>query len=120
MAEILLAEDKGWDAAKIADLIAHGPENNEVQIDHPIPVHITYFTAWVDDNGETQMASDVYGHEQRITLALAGKWNQIVVGPEPSGAGEDRSGAARQHPDRARSAFNSVGDLVQSILGGNF
>ncbi len=56
LAEILLAEDKGWDAGKIADLIAKGPENNEVKIDHPIPVHITYFTAWVDDKGDTQMA----------------------------------------------------------------
>ena len=44
-------------------------------------MHITYFTAWVDEKGETQMASDVYGHEKRITLALAGKWEQIVKGP---------------------------------------
>ena len=48
---ILLGEDKGWDAAKIAELITTGPENNEVPIDHKIGVHITYFTAWVDEQG---------------------------------------------------------------------
>ena len=33
LAEMLLAEDKGWDAARIADLIANGPPNNEMPID---------------------------------------------------------------------------------------
>ncbi len=119
MAEILLGEDKGWDAAKIADLIAHGPENNEVQIDHPIPVHITYFTAWVDDNGETQMARDVYGHEKRITQALQGKWDQIAVGPNHL-APVKIDPELRASIQQSSSAFTSVGDLVQSIFGGNF
>ena len=116
LAEILLAEDKGWDAGKIADLIAKGPENNEVKIDHPIPVHITYFTAWVDDKGETQMARDVYGHERKIELALAGKWNEIVVGP-------NHLAPVKIDPELRASiqnsnTFGSVGNLVQSILGG--
>ncbi len=119
MAEILLAEDKGWDAAKIADLIAHGPENNEVQIDRKIPVHITYFTAWVDDKGETQMARDVYGHEKRITLALEGKWDQIVVGPNHL-APVKIDPELRASIQQSGSVFNSVGDMVQSILGGGF
>jgi murein L,D-transpeptidase YcbB/YkuD len=126
MAEILLAEDKGWDAAKVADVIERGPENNEIGIDHPIRVHITYFTAWVDEAGETQMARDVYGHEKRITQALQGKWAQIAKGPNhlapvqlnrveegffsfsfPGGGSGKKSGG-------------SVGDFVQSILGGGF
>jgi L,D-transpeptidase YcbB len=41
MAEIMLYEDKGWDAAKIAELLATGPDNNEVPIDKKIGVHIT-------------------------------------------------------------------------------
>jgi L,D-transpeptidase YcbB len=121
LAEILLAEDKGWDAAKVADLIEHGPENNEIPIERVIPVHITYFTAWVDEKGETQTASDVYGHEKRITLALAGKWQQIVKGPNhlaPVELNRVEEGFLYFGSSRKRPA--SVGDYVQSVLGGGF
>ncbi|MFN0219471.1 MAG: murein L,D-transpeptidase [Hyphomicrobium sp.] len=77
LAEVLMAEDKGWDAAKVADTIKNGPENNDVVLDKPVPVHITYFTAWVDESGEVKTVKDIYGHEQRIKLALAGRWNEI-------------------------------------------
>ena len=35
-----------------------------------IPVHITYFTAWVDDAGKLQVRADVYGHDERMEQAL--------------------------------------------------
>ncbi|MBZ0208192.1 MAG: L,D-transpeptidase family protein, partial [Hyphomicrobium sp.] len=114
MAEVLLSEDKGWDEARIADVIANGPPNNEVQIDRKIGVHITYFTAWVDDKGELQTARDVYGHEQRIQLALAGRWTQIAKGPNhlaPVRAPEGVTYAGG-------NPFKSVGDFISSALGG--
>jgi murein L,D-transpeptidase YcbB/YkuD len=118
MAEVLLAEDEGWDAAKIAELITNGPENNEVPIDHKIGVHISYFTAWVDEAGQLQTARDVYGHEQRIKLALAGKWNEIDKGP-------NHLAPVTVDPDVRASIYRStrpstVGDYVQSVLGGGF
>jgi hypothetical protein len=58
-----------------------GPtDENPITLDQKIPVHITYFTAWVDAEGNEQGAKDVYGHEQRLKLALEGKFNQIVRG----------------------------------------
>lgn len=80
LAEILLEEDKGWGPAQVREILRNGPQNNEIAIDSKIPVHITYFTAFVDDNGKLQTFPDVYGHERRITLALEGKWNQILKG----------------------------------------
>jgi murein L,D-transpeptidase YcbB/YkuD len=115
MAEIIMAEDKGWDAAKIADLLANGPPNNEVPIDKKVGVHITYFTAWVDDKGELQTARDVYGHEQRIKLALDGRWSQIAKGPNhlaPVRAPENVSYAG--------NPFKGVGDFISQALGGGF
>jgi murein L,D-transpeptidase YcbB/YkuD len=112
MAEILLSEDKGWDAARIADLIANGPPNNEVPIERKIGVHVTYFTAWVDEQGALQAARDVYGHEKRITQALTGEWAQIAKGPN------------HLAPVRAPEAvsysggFGSVGDFISQALGG--
>ncbi|MGO9547068.1 MAG: L,D-transpeptidase family protein [Rhodomicrobium sp.] len=80
LAKIALREDKGWDAAHVMELFNKGPLNNEIVLDRKIPVHMTYFTAFVDDDGKLHTFSDVYGHERRITLALEGKWDRIVRG----------------------------------------
>jgi murein L,D-transpeptidase YcbB/YkuD len=78
LAEVLLAEDQGWETNKIAALVKSGPQNNNVPLTKKIPVHITYFTAWVDDTGRLNTRPDVYGHEARIQLGLEGKAHLIV------------------------------------------
>jgi L,D-transpeptidase YcbB len=80
LARILLREDKGWDAAHVNEMVRTGPSNNEIAIERKIPVHITYFTAMVDEGGKLHTFSDIYGHERRIAQALEGKWEQIVKG----------------------------------------
>ncbi|MGW8205725.1 MAG: L,D-transpeptidase family protein [Hyphomicrobiaceae bacterium] len=77
LAEIVLQEDKGWDAEKVHSLLRNGPENNNIALESKIPVHVTYFTAWVDDTGELRSRPDMYLHEKRIRLALAGQWDRI-------------------------------------------
>lgn len=77
LAEVILKEDKGWDAAQVQNLLQTGPENNNIALESKIPVHVTYFTATVDDQGELRTRPDMYLHEKRIRLALAGKWDQI-------------------------------------------
>ena len=78
LAEVIMAEDKGWDKAKVNEMITTGPEDHDVALDKPIPVHVTYFTVWVEDNGELKTFPDVYGHEQRIKLGLEGRWSEIA------------------------------------------
>ena len=51
LAEILLKEDKGWDASKVQELSTRA-SMKRVTLDHPVPVHTTYFTAVVDDQGK--------------------------------------------------------------------
>jgi murein L,D-transpeptidase YcbB/YkuD len=80
LAEILLREDKGWDAEHVRDMVRNGPSNNEIMIDRKIPIHTTYFTALVDEKGKLHTFPDVYGHEKRIRLALAGQWSNIRKG----------------------------------------
>jgi len=72
LAEILLARDKGWSAEKVRGLLAEG-YNNEVELTTQIPVHVTYFTAVVGDDGRVAYFADVYGHDARTAAALAGK-----------------------------------------------
>jgi L,D-transpeptidase YcbB len=77
LAEILLDEDKGWPADKVQGMLAQG-YNNEVELTKQIPVHVTYFTARVGDDGQVSYFADIYGHDARVAAALAGK----VVAPE--------------------------------------
>jgi len=114
LAEILMAEDKGWEAGRVADLISNGPPNNEVPVERSIPVHIVYLTAWVDEAGTLQTARDVYGHEKRIQQALEGKWSQIAKGPNH--LAPVRAPAALASGGGA--GFKSLNDLVTSVFGG--
>lgn len=98
LAKIALREDKGWTSKQVDDALYKGPLNNEIAIDHRIPVHMTYFTALVDEDGRLHTFPDVYGHERRITLALEGKWDRIVKGRDELAPVElDLSAAHREH-----------------------
>lgn len=78
LAEVVMAIDKGWDPAAVRGLISDGPEDNDVALDTPIPVHMTYFTVWAAGNGEVQTFPDIYGHEKRIRLGLNGRWEELA------------------------------------------
>lgn len=120
LAEILLKEDKGWDRAKIDELSASGPLNNEVAMDKRIMIHLTYFTAWVGDDGKVKTFSDVYGHEKRIVQALDGKWNQIAKGRDHLAAPQPNFSSKPSRTARGKSKEKTAGDLIGSALGGLF
>jgi murein L,D-transpeptidase YcbB/YkuD len=80
LAQLLLDEDRGTGTFDVKRLVRRGPGSNQIQLDTPMPIHIGYFTAWADADGNVTFYKDVYGHERRIDLALAGKWNAIDRG----------------------------------------
>ncbi len=86
LAQVILAEDKKMTSDQVRAMTAPGaPENNQVNLTRRIPVHITYFTASVEDDGRLNTFNDVYGHEERIALGLEGKMHLIKPVPEPKG-----------------------------------
>jgi murein L,D-transpeptidase YcbB/YkuD len=119
LAELLLSEDKGWSATKIDDLIKNGPLNNEIAIERKIPMHIAYFTAWVDEQGKLATYRDVYGHEKRVGQALEGKWDQIAKGADHLVPVEpDKSAPARVAQTKPKQ--ESFFDALSSAIGGGF
>lgn len=50
--------------------LAAGSERH-VTLQAPIPVHLTYVTAWVDESGRRQFRGDIYGRDERVMAALA-------------------------------------------------
>ena len=114
LAEILLAEDKGWQPQQVAE---HGRVRATRTRGHARPAR-SRCTSPTSRPGSTrraavQTASDVYGHEQRITLALEGRFDQIARGP-------DHLAPVKLDPDvreaigRARRLPDAVGDFMQS------
>jgi murein L,D-transpeptidase YcbB/YkuD len=125
MAEMVLAEDKGLDAAKVQSMMREGGDNNEVVLEKKIPMHLVYFTAWVDDDGKLKTFNDIYGHEKRIALALDGKWDQIDIGrdhlaPVQGPGASEFTPAAQARQQRRQKQPSSIVDMVGSALGGGF
>ena len=77
LAELVLAEDRGWTAGRVTAAVQRGPKDNQINLTTKVPVHMTYFTAWVEDDGKLRIYGDVYGHENRIALGVAGKAHLI-------------------------------------------
>jgi hypothetical protein len=72
LAEVLLGEDKGWSASEVNDLWNDGV-NRPVSLERKIPVHLTYFTAVVDDSGKLSSFADIYGLDKKLAAALFGE-----------------------------------------------
>ena len=69
LAEVLLRKDRGWSAGKTGSHFAGG-YNHRVNLNNKVPVHITYFTAWVDEKGSLRTYGDLYGHDGRMASAM--------------------------------------------------
>jgi L,D-transpeptidase YcbB len=76
-AALLLERDKGWSKDRINAIVAGGALT-EITLDNKVPVHLAYFTAWVDDSGETKLFPDVYGYEKLVKMGLEGKAHLVV------------------------------------------
>jgi murein L,D-transpeptidase YcbB/YkuD len=72
LASFLLAQDKGWSEQQVKDMLAKG-NNSVVSLSHRIPVHITYFTATVDEKGRVRTFDDIYGLDAKMASALFGR-----------------------------------------------
>jgi L,D-transpeptidase YcbB len=66
MANYLLRDNPEWTPEKIEDAMNAGHEQY-VKLKKPVPVIITYYTAWVDDNGQLNFRDDIYGHDAKLT-----------------------------------------------------
>ncbi len=69
LAEVLLADQEGWDRAAIDAAIA-SEETTTVYLDERLPVLILYWTAWVNPDGELKFYDDVYDRDGAILEAM--------------------------------------------------
>jgi murein L,D-transpeptidase YcbB/YkuD len=118
LAELLLTEDQSWPAGRVASVVNSGQQNNSVNFTRKIPVHITYFTAVVDEAGKLRQFADIYGHEQLIALGMEGKAHlvaQLVKEEKPAQA--DAIGRLSDAADGGAGAMRSKKDWVNNAFG---
>ena len=69
LAEYLLRGYPEWTRPAILAAIGNGEEET-VRLLEPIPVHILYCTAWVEDNGDVHFRRDLYDRDRAVAEAL--------------------------------------------------
>jgi murein L,D-transpeptidase YcbB/YkuD len=67
LADVLL-EGTDWNAARMKKLI--GGTERRIDLAHKLPVHLTYFTADIDPDGNLVTRNDIYGHDRKMRAAL--------------------------------------------------
>jgi len=97
LAEVILAHDKGYSAGQIREMVQAGV-TNEIKLNSLIPVHVAYFTAEVDDQGQVHYFPDVYGIDSRVASALRGQAVHFASDPVISAENDDRRRPQRADP----------------------
>jgi murein L,D-transpeptidase YcbB/YkuD len=69
LVDYLLAKERRWSPEEIERIFAEGKERF-LRLEHPLPVHILYWTAWVEDDGTVHFRKDIYGRDERVSRAL--------------------------------------------------
>lgn len=118
LAEVILAYDKGYDAAKTADFAKRG---GEIKLSKRVPVHITYFTAVADEDGSVKHFADLYGLDARVASAMEGQQVRVAgVAPPTASIPEEKAERAERPKKGERVArkkgqkdegFNPFGSL---------
>jgi murein L,D-transpeptidase YcbB/YkuD len=115
LAEVLLAHDKGMSAEQVKEYVRRG---GEIKLTTPIPVHVTYFTAVVDDAGKLHHRPDIYSLDSRVASKLEGQAVHLASAaadkPEAAPAAAERPASAKS---RTRQKAAQPPNLFTAIFG---
>ena len=111
LALYLLRGKADWDSARIAAAF-DTLKNKVVRLPAPVPVHILYWTSWVDDRGVAQFRRDVYAVDSVLSDAVSRargrpapplEWARPRAA-DSTGVAAPRGGAAPAHAPPAEPA----------------
>lgn len=69
LGEALLGPD-GWTKAKL-ETVRDSGERRVIKLSKPLPVHLTYLTAWVNKDGSVHFRADIYERDKVLAKAIA-------------------------------------------------
>jgi hypothetical protein len=120
-AQLLLSIERpneGYTEDKIRRLFGH--DEQDIQFPAPIPVHLTYQTATVEDDGQLIIRADVYGLDSRVLGLIKTERGMI----DPATKERDRdvastAAASARRPIRQQVPQPApVGGFFQALFGG--
>jgi L,D-transpeptidase YcbB len=112
LAEVILARDKGYSPSQIREMVQSGV-TNEIKLNSVVPVHVAYFTAEADDQGQVHFFSDVYGLDSRVASALRGRPVHFSSDPVVTAENQDRRQAQRNDPHQRYDPYQQNGPYQQ-------
>jgi murein L,D-transpeptidase YcbB/YkuD len=71
LAAWVLRDKPGWTPERIREAMTNGPNAQQVNLEHPIPVLIVYATVVVLEDGLVYFYDDIYGHDAALQKVLA-------------------------------------------------
>jgi murein L,D-transpeptidase YcbB/YkuD len=106
----------------------YGPEEREITLPTPIPVHITYQTAYVDESGKLVIRDDIYKRDAQTLAVLHGD-RQVADVPMDRRAEQQVSynrgpvslpyGVVNEGSTSSRYAYrNEGGNFFEMLFGG--
>ncbi len=70
LADFVLAGDQRWTPNALTQTIKEG-ETRTIRLNHPVPVHLLYMTAWADETDVVQFRRDIYDRDRELDRALS-------------------------------------------------
>ncbi len=111
LAELLLAEDKGWSVGHVRGLLAQG-NNNEVPLQRQIPVHVTYFTAVAGEDGSRPATS------RTSTATTTGSWQLSAESRcRPTSAGPATASTGKPRRPQQKYKQQTANDFFSGLFG---
>ena len=92
LAEHVLRDQPDWTRERIVEAMLAGQERI-VRLTRPIPVHLGYWTAWVQPEGTVAFTDDAYGLDRRHDQAL--RRARAKASPPKPGTGRARGARTR-------------------------
>jgi len=68
LAEVLLI-DQGYDEQRLRSMVGSG--ERMIKLAKPVPVHLTYFTLKIGENGQIERVADIYNYDPGLKTALS-------------------------------------------------
>jgi L,D-transpeptidase YcbB len=94
-----------------------GNNEQDIQFPAPIPVHLTYQTAYVEDDGQLVIRPDVYGLDGRVLALIKTERGMIdVVSKERDRDAAASATASARRP--TRQPLQQGGSFFQALFGG--
>lgn len=73
----LLKNNPQWDQKTLTSAMRQRRQRT-VHLQNEVPVHLMYWTAWLDDDGTVQFRDDIYRRDGRLQQALNGDVNNVA------------------------------------------